>query len=119
METISLQELHQLAMKEVGSFLETEGYEFLAINSKIKRSPQYVCVKDKVLYFVVVNACLYPKSPKSYDIKQMNKVKIHAKKNNAKLYFAGVGLANAKDYNLPLIKNNPYVVNFNGLEKII
>ena len=49
----------------------------------------------------------------------MNKVKIHAKKNNAKLYFAGVGLANAKDYNLPLTKNNPYVVNFNGLEKII
>ena len=79
MKTISLQELHQLAMKEVGYFVETEGYEFLAINSKIKRSPQYVCVKDKLLYFVVVNACLYPKSPKSYDIKQMNKVKIHPK----------------------------------------
>ena len=68
-------------MKEVGSFLEAEGYEFLAINSKIKRSPQYVCVKDKVLYFVVVNACLNAKSPKSFDIKQMIKEKNKAKKN--------------------------------------
>ena len=119
MEKLSLQEIHQLAMKEVGTVLETEGYEFLAVNSKIKRSPQFVCVKDKVLYFVIVNAFLYPKSPKTRDIELMNKVKIHAKKNNAKLYFAGVGLANSEDYNLPLKKNNSYVVNFNGLEKII
>ncbi len=40
-------------------------------------------------------------------------------KNKAKLYHAGLGFANAKDYNMPLTKNNSYVVNFNGLEKII
>ena len=53
METISLQELHQLAMNEVGTFLEKEGYEFLAINSEIKRSPQFVCVKNKVVRYTV------------------------------------------------------------------
>ena len=119
MEKISLQELHYLAMKEVGAFLEEEGYEFLAINSEIKRSPQFVCIKDKLLYFVVVNACLYPVSPNGYDIKLINKVKLHAKKNNAKLYFAGVGFAHAEDYNIPLSKNNPYTINFNGLKEIL
>ncbi|OUW35289.1 MAG: Na(+)-translocating NADH-quinone reductase subunit F [Flavobacteriaceae bacterium TMED179] len=119
METISLQELHHLAMEEVGTFLEEEGYEFLAINSEIKRSPQFVCVKDKLIYFVVVSACLYPVSPNVYDIKLINKVKLHAKKNNAKLYFAGVGFAHAEDYNIPLSKNNPYTINFNGLKEIL
>jgi len=119
MQTLNEQEIHQLAMKEVGDFLASDGFEFLAVNSKLKRSPQFVCVKDKELYFVVVTACLYPKSPKVYNLERMNKVKIHAEKNNAKLYFAGVGFAHADDYNLPLSKNNPYVVNFSGLEKIL
>jgi hypothetical protein len=68
---------------------------------------------------VVVSACLYPVSPKTYDIELIKKVKIHAQKNKAKLYFAGVGFAHAEDYNIPLSKNNPYIVNFNGLKKII
>ena len=81
MKALSEQEIHQLAMQEVGGFLEAEGYEFLAVNSEMKRSPQFVCVKDKVLYFVVVEGCLYPKSPKTYDEERMGKVKIHAEKN--------------------------------------
>ena len=119
MKALSEQEIHQLAMQEVGGFLEAEGYEFLAVNSEMKRTPQFVCVKDKVLYFVVVEGCLYPKSPRTYNEERMGKVKIHAEKNSAKLYFAGVGFAHAKDYNLPLNKNNPYVVNFSGLEQIL
>jgi hypothetical protein len=119
MKSLNDKEVHQLAMQEVGSFLEKEGYEFLAVNSQLKRSPQFVCVKDQILYFVVVKGCLYPKSPKSYDLEHMNKVKIHAEKNQAKLLFAGVGFADATNYSLPLYKNNSYVVNFSGLEKIL
>ena len=119
MTMLSQQEIHQLAMQEVGTYLEKEGYEFLAVNSQMKRSPQFVCVKEKVLYFIVVEGCIYPKSPKIYNEERMGKVKIHAQKNKAKLYFAGVGFAHAEDYNLPLYKNNPYVVNFNGLAQII
>jgi hypothetical protein len=48
----------------------------------------------------------------------MKKVKEHALKNKATLYHAGVGFANAENYNLPLMKNNPYAVNFSGLEKV-
>ena len=119
MQPLNKQEIHQLAMQEVGNFLEVNGYEFLAVNSKRNRSPQFVCVKDKLLFFIVVKGSLYPQSPKNYDIESMEKVKIHAKKNNAELYYGGVGFANAKDYDMPLKKNNPYVVNFNGLEKIL
>ena len=83
MKALSEQEIHQLAMQEVGGFLETEGYEFLAVNSEMKRSPQFVCVKDKELYFVVVEGSLYPKSPKIYNEERVRKVKIHAEKNKA------------------------------------
>ena len=119
MKLLTKQEIHQLAMQETGSFLESEGYEFLAVNSNINQSPQFICIKEKLLHFVIVKGCLYPKSPHEYDVKRINKVKIHAEKNNAKLYFAGVGFANAENFNLPLLKNNPYVVNFSGLKKIL
>jgi len=118
MNRLNTQEVHQLAMKEVGDFLEKEDYEFLAVNSQLKRSPQFVCVKDKALFFVVVKGCLYPKAPKQFDLEHLEKVKIHAKKNNAQLFFAGVGFAHAEDYNITLTKNDPYVVNFDGLQKI-
>ena len=53
MQPLNKQEIHQLAMQEVGNFLEENGYEFLAVNSKRNRSPQFVCVKDKLLFFIV------------------------------------------------------------------
>ena len=93
MKILNLQDIHQLAMLEVGKYLEIEGYEFLAVNSQIKRSPQFVCVKDKILYFVMVQGCLYPNSSKDF--------------------------AHANDYEKPLTKNDPYVVNFDGLQTII
>jgi len=118
MEILTTQEIHQLAMQEVGTYLENEGFEFLAVNSQIKRSPQFVCVKDKKLYFVVAQGCLYPNAPKDFDSVKMEKVKSHAEKNNAQLYFAGVGFAHANDYEKPLTKNDPYAVNFDGLQKV-
>jgi|TARA_B110000285_G_C15142075_1_gene631529 hypothetical protein len=119
MEALNKQDIHQLAMGEVGQYLEMEGYEFLAINSQIKRSPQFVCIKDKILYFVMVQGCLYPSAPKDFDLIQMNKVKSHAQKNKAKVFYAGVGFAHADDYQKPLTKNDPYVVNFDGLQAIL
>ena len=77
---LNKQEIHQLAMQEVGNFLEENGFEFLAVNSKTNRSPQFVCVKDKLLFFIVVKGSLYPQNPKHYDIDSMEKVKMHAKK---------------------------------------
>jgi len=118
MSQLTLHEIHQLAMKEVGDHLEAEGYEFLAVNSQLKRTPQFVCIKDKKLYFVVVQGTLYPKAPKKFDPELIEKVKYHAEKNNAQLYLAGVGFAHAENYDYPLTKKDPYAVNFQGLEAI-
>jgi len=118
MSQLTSQEIHQLAMQEVGNYLESEGYEFLAVNSQIKRTPQFVCVKEKNLFFILVQGTRYPDAPKKFDPVLIKKVKDHADKNNAQLFLAGVGFANAENYDFPLTKKDPYAVNFQGLQKI-
>ncbi len=112
------QELHNLAMNIVGRQLETDGFEFMAINSKPKKNPQYVCLKDKDLHFIVVRNVEYPNDPKTFDVELMEKVKNHAVKFEAKTYFAGVGLSNASDQTLPVYLNEEYIVDYNGLIEI-
>ena len=109
-------EIHQLAMKEVGDHLSSLGFDFLAINSQLKKDPQFVCLKDQKLHFIVVRGCLYPDNPKKFDVQLMEQIRDHGIKYKATTYFAGVGFANAKDYELPLTKNDSYAVNFDGLQ---
>lgn len=118
MISLSEKELHQLAMTTVGKSLEENGFEFLAVNSTPKKDPQFVCTKDKVLHFVVVRHVCYPENPTKFDKALMHQVKEHAQKFNAKTYFAGVGFAHAADYNKPITKNEPYAVNYAGLQEI-
>lgn len=109
------QELHNLAMNIVGRQLEEEGYEFMGVNSKPKKNPQFVCLKDKVLHFIVVRNVPYPEDPAAYDEELMRKVKEHADKFEARTYFAGVGISNATDRSLPVYLNESYIVDYNGL----
>ncbi len=101
MKELSAQELHNLAMNIVGKKLEAEGYEFMGVNSKPKKNPQFVCLKDKVLHFIVVRNVAYPNNPKEYDLDLMLKVNKQAMKFEALTYYAGVGLSNAQDQNSP------------------
>ena len=118
MKLLTSSEMHHLAMNVVGKQLEAEGYEFLAVNSQLKKDPQFVCTKDKQLFFIVVKAITYPNNPKKFDKQLMQTVKKHAANFNATTYFAGVGLAHADNYELPLTKNAPYAINYEGLQKI-
>jgi len=118
MSKLTEQELHQLAMNIVGEELKKNGFEFLAVNSKLKKNPQFVELKEKQLHFVVVRAITYPKSPNDYDEQLLSKVKNHAEKFDAKTHFAGVGLANSKDYDQPLDTESGYVLNYQGLTLI-
>lgn len=112
------QELHNLAMNIVGRQLEADGYEFMAINSKPKKNPQYVCLKEKILHFIVVRNVEFPNNPKDYDAELMQKVKSHAEKFEARTYFAGVGLSNASSRELPVYLNEEYIVDYQGLIEI-
>lgn len=117
-DELNKQELHNLAMNIVGKDLEDQGYEFLGIKSELKANPQFVALKEKKLHFVVVRAILYPDDPKIFDLIFMEGIKEHALKFNARTFYAGVGLANSKDYELPITKNENYIVNYDGLQEI-
>ena len=105
-------------MKTVGDDLIVQGYEFVAVNSELKKDPQFVCKKEKKLIFIVVKASVYPANPKDYDPELLNKIKTHAEKYDASVCFAGVGFARADNYDLPLIKSKPYAINYEGLQDL-
>lgn len=118
MPKLTDQELHNLAMNIVGKDLEDQGYEFLGVNSEFKKDPQFVALKDKKLHFVIVRAIEYPHDPKEVPYIFLESVKQHALKFDAKTYYAGVGLANSRDYELPVSTSDDYVVNYSGLQEI-
>ncbi len=116
--TLTEQELHNLAMNIVGKDLEAQGFEFLAVNSKFKKDPQFVVLKEKMLHFVVVRAVTYPDAVQEFDKKLMEKMKGHAEKFEAKTYFAGVGLGRGDDYKEAIVKDEEYTVIYNGLQEV-
>ena len=105
-------------MNIVGRQLESEGYEFMGVNSKPRKNPQFVCLKEKQLYFIVVRNVVYPNDPLVFDKGLMIKIKEQASKFEAKTYYAGVGLFNAEDQNLPVYLNEAYLVQYHGLLEI-
>ncbi len=113
------QELHNLAMNIVGKKLQEKGYEFVAINSELRKHPQFVLYKKgEPTIFVLVKATDNLQNPNDYDTIWIESFKTHAHKNNAKVWYAGVGLANAKDVNLPVMKNQPYYVAFEDVVEV-
>lgn len=116
---LTKQELHNLAMNHVGKELEQRGFEFIAVNSKLKKHPQFVCIdKNKQYYFVLVKAVLLPENPNNYDMVWMETFKAHALKNNAKVLYAGVGLGNPNGEDLPIYLNQEYLMEYNGIQVI-
>ncbi|WP_019037932.1 hypothetical protein [Psychroflexus tropicus] len=118
MGLLSEQQLHNLAMNVVGKDLEEMGYEFLAVNSKKSKNPQFVATKDKKLIFVVVRAVKYPDNPVIYNEELMKKVSDHGINYKAKTFYAGVGIANSLSYDLPVDSEEDYVLNYTGLIEI-
>ena len=113
------QELHNLAMNFVGKELEEMGFEFIAVNSKLKKHPQFVCVdEDNQRYFVIVKAVKLPLNPNNYDVVWMETFKKHAHEQDAKVLYAGVGLGNPDDENLPIYLNEEYLLEYSGLQLI-
>ena len=112
------QELHNLAMNIVGEDMKAQGFEFLGVNSKLKRDPQFVGLRDKDLHFVIVRAIAYPKDANVHDPVFMQTIKKHADTHEAKTYYAGVGLGHGADYAKPVLKDEQYTMVYNGLKEI-
>ena len=118
-KALTKQELHNLAMNHVGKDLEKRGFEFIAINSKLKRHPQFVCIdKNSQYFFVIVKAVLLPDNPNNYDVIWMETFKKHAREKEAIVLYAGVGLGNPKGDELPIYLNEEYLIEYNGIQVI-
>lgn len=116
---LSKQELHNLAMNHVGRDLERRGFEFIAVNSQLKKHPQFVCIdKKNQYYFVIVRVVLLPDNPNNYDVVWMETFKQHASGKDAKVLYAGVGLGNPKGEQLPIYLNEEYLIEYNGIQVI-
>ncbi|WP_242202326.1 Na(+)-translocating NADH-quinone reductase subunit F [Aestuariivivens insulae] len=113
------QELHNLAMNHVGKDLEERGFEFIAVNSQLKKHPQFVCIdKNNQYYFVIVRAVILPDDPNNYDLVWMETFKKHAREKNAKVLYAGVGLGNINGKKLPIYLNEDYLLEYNGIQVV-
>ncbi|XCF05836.1 Na(+)-translocating NADH-quinone reductase subunit F [Tamlana crocina] len=113
------QELHNLAMNHVGKDLEQRGFEFIAVNSKLKKHPQFVCIdKNKQYYFVIVRAVILPDNPNNYDVVWMETFKKHAREKEAKVLYAGVGIGSLEGEKEPIYMNEEYLMEYNGIQVI-
>lgn len=113
------QELHNLGMNHVGKELEKRGFEFIAVNSKLKKHPQFVCIdKTGQYYFVLVKVVMLPNNPNNYDVVWMETFKKHARDKDARVLFAGIGLGNPNGENLPIYLNEEYLIEYNGIQVI-
>ena len=114
---LTTQEQHNLAMNIVGKDLEAKGFEFIAINSQLKTNPQFVCIdENNVRHFVLVKTAHISEYAITYDVIWMETFKAHARKNNAKVLFAGVGIGNINNKNLPPNLNEEYLLQYEGLQ---
>ncbi|MFV0564236.1 MAG: Na(+)-translocating NADH-quinone reductase subunit F [Flavobacteriaceae bacterium] len=114
---LTTQQLHNLAMNHVGKELEQRGFEFIAVNSQLKKHPQFVCIdKNSQYYFVIVRAVILPENPNNYDVVWMENFKKHAYEKNAKVLYAGVGLGNPNGEHLPVYLNEEYLMEYNGIQ---
>lgn len=115
---LTAQESHNLAMNIVGEELEEEGYEFLAINSNLKKNPQFVALKNKKTIFVLVrpvNSEIDLGHPQNIEIAPILK---HADKYNAVVFYAGVWLGHGLDINKPIINGEEYSFVYGGLKEL-
>jgi hypothetical protein len=113
------QELHNLAMNHVGKDLETRGFEFVAINSQLKKHPQFVCIdKNNQYFFVIVRVVKLPENPNNYDVVWMETFKKHAFEKDAKVLYAGVAVGNPNGEDLPVYLNHEYLMEYNGIQVI-
>jgi hypothetical protein len=116
---LSKQEMHNLAMNHVGKDLESRGFEFVAINSKLKKYPQFVCIdKSSQYFFVIVRVVKLPENPNNYDVVWMETFKKHAFEKDAKVLYAGVGIGNPEGDKLPIYMNDKYLIEYNGIQVI-
>src|SRR5690606_2587457 len=111
---LTKQELHNLAMNHVVKDLESRGFEFIAVNSKLKKHPQFVCIdKNSQYYFVIVRVVLLSENPNSYDVDWMESCIILASTQYGRVLYAGVGVGKPYGEDLAVYLIDEYLIEYN------
>jgi predicted transcriptional regulator YdeE len=114
---LTKQEAHNLGMNIVGKDLENRGFEFIAVNSQLKKNPQFVCVdKNNSRYFVIVKVASISDFAITFDVIWMETFKNHARLNNAKVIFASVGIGSKEDKTKFPNLNEEYLLQYEGIQ---
>ena len=87
-------EIHDFGTEIVLGQLQKEGYEIVAVDTKIGVNPQIFAKKEGRDAFIVVRTACYPKTGQLEEIVHFQMIE-HAKKHNATPYFASVSIARA------------------------
>lgn len=114
----SKEEIHYIGMNFIGEKLQEMGYEFLGVNSDLKKHPQFVIFKKgEPITFVMVKTVTFPNDFQS--VPEISKKVIeHAKKQDSSVWFAGVGVNDAEDNTKEPTKGKPYQILFIDFQKL-
>lgn len=67
---------------------------------------------------MIVKVVILPENPNNYDVIWMESFKKHAREQDAKVLYAGVGLGNPNGEDLPVYLNEEYLIEYNGIQVI-
>ena len=73
-------------------------------------------IKNNNRYFVIVKTDKIADIPITFDVIWMETFKVHARNNDAKVLFAGVGLGNPINASEPPYLNEEYLLQYDGLQ---
>ncbi len=106
-------------MNFVGNELQNMGYEFLGVNSELKKHPQFVLYKkgEKPI-FVMVKTSLDANEAENLP-EVTDKVIEHAKSQESNVWYIGIVLTNANDQNLPVTKTTNYTMYSTEIKKLL
>lgn len=120
---LTSQEVIEFGLRYVYGQLVKDGYEVLSVRPEPEVDPQILAKKDEQLYFIVVRTAVYPEVGDLPSISNINQIRDHAEKHQAKSKFVSIGLINAEakdeDEKSKLRKGGEFGVNYSGLHELI
>ncbi|MEA4860473.1 hypothetical protein SDC9_91587 [bioreactor metagenome] len=118
-QLLSQEALHAMGIAHVQRTLEQQQFEILFHSEALLRYPHLKAYREgEDLWWVIVESSMYPQTP-SLGSDVARQLLIHAKSEEAKVFYAPVMFINTKNQNLGLpSRNGQFTALFNGFVPI-
>lgn len=116
------EEIHDFGIEIIRGQLQKDGFEIITWNSDLASNPQIVAKKSGRLCFIVVRTACYPDKGQLEDGITAS-LFVHARKHDADIFFASVGIANAsgkteEELSDP-VRGTGFHISYAGLQQIV